>query len=114
MLSDLLAAEGHVSSMASDGAVALVQLEHEPPPCLILLDLLMPHMTGWELADRLAASPKLRVIPYLVLSAESPDDRDARSLRGGGRLRKPLELGRLLGAIDARCSEAPAASVTSH
>src|SRR5262249_14819313 len=60
---------GYVVESATDGHRALERLERDDPPALILLDLMMPGMDGWEFAKRLRAHPQLRNIPVVVISA---------------------------------------------
>lgn len=109
LLSDMLAADGHTAIGASDGLDALSQLRDGVQPCLMLLDLLMPRMTGWELADRLVASDELRRIPYLVISAERLSRNGEHALDGRLRFEKPLDLGLLMAAIDRSCLSSDAA-----
>lgn len=103
LLSDMLAADGHTAFGAADGFDALSQLADGVQPCVMLLDLLMPHMTGWELVHRLVASDDLRRIPYLVISAERLSRDGEHALDGRQRFEKPLDVGRLMTAIDQSC-----------
>jgi CheY-like chemotaxis protein len=60
--------EGYRVLTASDGKAALALLPHLKPPCLLLLDLLMPEMTGFELLERKNLDPSIAWIPVVVLS----------------------------------------------
>lgn len=104
VLAEFLTAEGHCSSPATNGVDALAQLHAGLRPCLILLDLLMPRMTGWQFAEHLASSATLAEIPYLVLSAERPQMRDHERFSRSPRLTKPVHLTELMDAIDVGCS----------
>jgi len=53
---------------AANGAQALAAMRGELP-CLVLLDLMMPVMDGWEMARRMAADPVLAQVPICVVSA---------------------------------------------
>lgn len=65
-----LESEGYQVDSVTDGRRALEFLERSvEPPDLILLDLMMPGMDGWEFASRLRASQRLRSIPVVVISA---------------------------------------------
>jgi CheY-like chemotaxis protein len=55
---------------ASDGRQALDWLEAHPEPALILLDLMMPEMDGFEVLDTLAAHARWRDVPVIVLTAK--------------------------------------------
>jgi CheY-like chemotaxis protein len=65
--------EGYQVQSATDGRRALELLEllerGGQPPDLILLDLMMPGMDGWEFAMRLRAKPRLSAIPVVIISA---------------------------------------------
>lgn len=113
VLGEFLSMEGHGSLSAIDGADAMRQLEGGLRPCLILLDLLMPHMSGWQLAERLAASPELAGIPYLVTSAQSSHPRDEERLEARPRISKPFHLAAIMEMIDAGCLEGLAAKPVS-
>jgi CheY-like chemotaxis protein len=97
LLEVLLAPLGHLIQMASSGEEALALVAHEPPD-LILLDIMMPGMDGYEVTARIKADPVTLNIPIIMITAL--DDRDARmrALGSGAEdiLSKPvdrLELG---------------------
>ena len=68
---------------AADGetALALARSEH---PDLILLDVMLPGIDGWQVAEQLAASPETREIPILFLSARAERADEARGHEAGG------------------------------
>jgi CheY-like chemotaxis protein len=74
----LLEAEGYDVECAENGRAGLDAIRRAPP-ALILLDLMMPVMSGWELLDHLRADPALDLIPVGVMSA-AHDLGDARAL----------------------------------
>ena len=65
----VLEGEGYAVAVAADGREALAQLRAAPPPSLILLDLMMPVLDGWEFLDQQRHLAHLADIPVLVLSA---------------------------------------------
>jgi len=66
----VLESEGHVTRGASNGREALSLLrDRAHPPRLILLDLMMPVMSGWEVLVELDVDPQLREIPVAIMSA---------------------------------------------
>jgi CheY-like chemotaxis protein len=75
-----------------DGAAALVVAEHEQPD-LILLDLSLPVMDGWETARRLKANPVLQHIPVIAVSSHAMrgDEERARQCGCDDYLSKPLD-----------------------
>jgi len=97
-LSFLLDDEGYRVSSAADGAAALKQLKREQP-CLVLLDLMMPEMSGWEILRRMRADPALAQVPVCVVSAvyeEAPAEAFCA-------LPKPLDVDKLLDIVQQRC-----------
>ncbi len=75
LIENLLLPQGHQLHLVADGPAALAAAaEHVPD--LILLDVMMPGMDGFEVCRRLRADPKLRVVPVVMLTAL--DDRDSR------------------------------------
>ena len=99
-LSEVLRDEGYTVAMAADGREALDHLRRESRPSLILLDLTMPVMNGWQFRDEQRRDPDLSEIPVVVLSAS---DRLAEKMRPLGvtdYVRKPIELGHLLRMIE--------------
>jgi len=74
--------EGFVVAQAFDGEEALNLLRSEPPPSLILLDLIMPKVTGFELLQAVSITPGLASIPVVILSnlAQDSDIEKAKQL----------------------------------
>lgn len=97
-LTDLLADEGYAVSGASNGADALNFLADRPAPDLILLDLMMPVMNGFDFREAQCRDPRLQAIPTVALTA-SPDSR-VRALDVPAWLAKPLSIDALLDTIE--------------
>jgi CheY-like chemotaxis protein len=104
-LTDALASEGYDVRGARDGIEALEAISEQRPD-LIITDLLMPTMTGFELLAALHDSPELASIPTLIITAgRSPEAQRARHMASDSViLPKPLDLDRLLRAISAYTS----------
>jgi CheY-like chemotaxis protein len=98
VLEFLLADSGYEVRSAGDGRVAL-QLSEEWHPDLILLDLMMPVMNGWEVMTRLRANPEMRHIPVLILSADQNVARKAMDLGAEGYIAKPFDVDDLLSRV---------------
>jgi CheY-like chemotaxis protein len=96
-LSEILEVEGFDIRRARNGQEALDRLGPNPPQ-LILLDLMMPVMDGWEFAQRLHEREDGR-IPIIVLSADRNVSTKARELGAVGHLAKPFELTELLDLV---------------
>ena len=69
MMAVTLELEGHQVSTAVNGRDALEQLRTGDKPCVILLDLMMPVMNGWELRREIESDPALADVPVIVISA---------------------------------------------
>ncbi|WP_437969254.1 response regulator [Sorangium sp. So ce260] len=103
ILSQLLVFEGYDVEEASDGAEALAMLRRDPPPALILLDLMMPIMDGWQLRAELQRDPALSSIPVVIVSADVRAEQEASRLRVAGLLKKPLQIEPLLELVHRIC-----------
>jgi CheY-like chemotaxis protein len=89
---------------AENGREALELLDgrRERLPCLILLDLMMPVMTGWEFRARQLDDPDLSAIPVLVVTGV-PNPETHESLRPAGFVRKPMSVDDVLKAVGEYC-----------
>ena len=98
-----LEGEGYVVEAVANGKEALDYLRGGARPSLVLLDLMMPVMNGWEFRAEQRQDPELADIPVIVLSAFARGSGD-EELRGIGQfLRKPFHLADLLAAVRAYC-----------
>ncbi len=95
----ILGAQGYDVLGAANGQDALGLLRSGPHPNLILLDLMMPIMDGWQFRREQAADTALSAIPVVVLSADGNVQQKATALRATGYLQKPVEVESLLDAI---------------
>lgn len=100
LLYDRLHAIGFRVKTAHSGSDALEQLRHYQPD-LMLVDLMMPGMDGFELMNRVRTSERLHAIHMIALSASAFDEFEVRSLAAGAAyfLAKPLDFQRLLEII---------------
>src|SRR5438105_613898 len=92
MLSRRLAREGHRVQVVANGPEALTLL-HRQPIDLVLLDVLMPEMSGYEVLQRLTADEELRAIPVVMISALDEMDSVVRCIELGAQdyLPKPFD-----------------------
>ena len=107
-LREFLAAQGYEVRSAGDGAWALDVIRRGFVPDLILLDLMMPVMSGWEFLLEAEEDPLLRRIPIVVVSAMPAPVAEPGS-EGGVKacVTKPFQLDEVLGLI-ARWGGGPA------
>ncbi|HEX5421701.1 MAG TPA: response regulator [Gammaproteobacteria bacterium] len=99
----LLEYHGYSVETAANGKEALARLEQIERPCLIILDLMMPEMNGWELRKGLLRHPELADVPVVLVSGAIDIDKAARSLKAVDYLTKPVDFSRLFGVIEAYC-----------
>jgi DNA-binding response OmpR family regulator len=103
MMAQLLTLEGFQAATVSNGREALEYLEDEDDrPDIILLDLMMPVMDGWEFRRRQRADPNFSRVPVIVLSAL--DQGRAGGLDPAAFLKKPLDFDRLLQLVRSYCN----------
>src|SRR3989442_1061457 len=78
--------------LAADGASALEQIQQEPPD-LVLLDVQMPGMDGYEVCRRIKAGPGGRLLPVVMITALNQTDDRVRALESGADdfMAKPVE-----------------------
>jgi CheY-like chemotaxis protein len=101
-IADILRGTGRTVVEAEDGQDALDKLE-QVGPCLILLDLRMPRVDGFEFLRRLSEHPDAPDFPVLVLSAHASVDAAQHYPGVLGTLQKPFSLESLLSWVDAHC-----------
>jgi CheY-like chemotaxis protein len=101
MMAQLLSIEGFDAATVANGREALQYLQQGDRPDVILLDLMMPVMDGWEFRRQQQADPELAEVPVIVLSALDPNR--ARDLEADAFLKKPLDFDRLLQLVRQYC-----------
>ena len=102
MLNARLTRAGHTVVVATDGAQGVAMAGSEQPD-LILLDLSLPVLDGWEAARRIKAAPETSRIPIIALTAHamSGDEQKARAAGCDDFDTKPVDIKRLIGKIAA-------------
>ncbi|TVQ45789.1 MAG: diguanylate cyclase [Gloeocapsa sp. DLM2.Bin57] len=101
LLTDLLSSRGYKIRIAPDGEFALDSVKANPPD-LILLDIRMPNLDGYEVCRRLKANPQTEKIPVIFLSAlgEEIDKTKAFAVGGSDYITKPFQLEEVLARIN--------------
>jgi CheY-like chemotaxis protein len=107
MMAQLLTLEGYQIETVANGREALEYLNDAPRPDVILLDLMMPIMDGWEFRRRQQNDPALADVPVIVLTALDQAQARADDLNGVDFLKKPLDFDRLLELVRRRCRPQP-------
>ena len=100
LLVELLKVEGYGVRAAISGALAL-RAAYNDPPELVLLDIRMPEMDGYEVCRRLKANPSTRDVPVIFLSAASETEDKLQGFEAGGvdYLTKPYHRDELLARV---------------
>jgi CheY-like chemotaxis protein len=94
-LADILAVAGFVVTLAANGREALDRL-HEAAFDLVVLDLMMPVMTGWEFREEQLRDPAVADVPVIVVSAA----RSPKPLPAAAFLPKPFDLDAILTLVE--------------
>lgn len=101
LLQTILEAEGYAVDVAMSGQLALSKIQTSPPD-LILLDVMMPEMNGYEVARRIREQDKLPAIPILLISAhDKPSAVQLVEIGANDFIPKPLDFEALLSRIRA-------------
>ena len=95
--------EGYAVTGVANGHEALLQLRQPPLPDLILLDLMMPVMNGWEFRKQQIQDPGLKSIPVLIVSSDAGVPQKAAALGARDYLIKPVDFDELLAAVQRCC-----------
>jgi CheY-like chemotaxis protein len=98
-----LEAEGYPIAEAANGQEALRLLRSQRMFCLVLLDLYMPVMNGWEFREEQLRDPTIAGIPVVIVSADRTARQKASQLRAIDYMVKPIEFSALLGTVAANC-----------
>jgi DNA-binding response OmpR family regulator len=101
-LAAILDLKGWAVEQAANGLEALERMRVELP-CLVLLDLMMPEMNGWELRAAMKAELRLREVPVVVVSGAGRLDEVVATLDVAAVLPKPFELQQLLELVARFC-----------
>jgi CheY-like chemotaxis protein len=102
MLSRRLQRKGHDVAIAVDGAEG-IEMARSDAPDLILMDMSLPVVDGWEATRQIKADERTRHIPVIALTAHAMSGDREKALAAGcdDYDTKPIELPRLLGKIEA-------------
>ncbi len=96
-------AGGYSTAVAANGREALNYLLRNGRPRLILLDLMMPVMSGWEFRHEQRHDPALASIPVVVCSAAGDLQQEVSLLGAAGCLQKPIDFPQLVATVRSFC-----------
>ncbi len=100
VLEEMLDAAGHHVLTASNGREALAVLDRLSGPCLVLLDLMMPVMSGFAFLEELHRRPDRERVSVLLVSANVQVEQVARGNAVVGFVKKPFDLDDVLARVD--------------
>lgn len=105
LVATLLTLEGFDVTTAPDGRAALEQVQADAPD-VVLSDVRMPHMTGYELLAALRADPALRAVRFILLTSSTGDDATAQIAveMADACLSKPFTRDLLLDTLRTLCA----------
>lgn len=102
IMRDLIEALGYKVVTAENGQRALNHLNNMAEmPCLILLDLMMPVMNGWEFMKEAGKNPVLAKVPVVIVSAFDKESKETPNV--AGRLLKPFTYDQLISTVRQYC-----------
>jgi len=99
-LAETLRDEGYAVECAVDGVQALDYLRAGGRPGLILLDLMMPRMSGSEFRMVQKVDPQLADLPVVLISADGRMEEKALTLETDGAIKKPIDVDELLSTVE--------------
>lgn len=102
-LQQFLEDEGYSVTVAVNGKEGLALLKTMGVPCLVLLDLMMPVMTGYEFLESKAKDNIVAQIPVAIISAAA-DRGQVEGMNVQAFIKKPIDLGALLKVIEKHCT----------
>jgi adenylate cyclase len=100
LLADLLAVKGYAVATAASGREALDKLQADSPD-LVLLDVVMPEMSGYEVCCAIRADPATRMLPVIMVTALDPGEERVKGIDAGADdfLAKPIHQAELLARV---------------
>ncbi len=103
LLEDMLGQKGHVVRSFPGGAMALVAAANQPPD-LILLDINMPELSGYQVCEQLKADSSLAAIPVIFLSALGETEDKVKAFRSGGvdYISKPFQFDEVYARVETQ------------
>ena len=108
LLHDLLVARGYSVATAATGEEGLAKLETESPD-LVLLDVMMPGLSGYDVCRRIRENPRTALLPVVLVTALDPHAERVRGIEAGADdfLSKPINVRGFLETVGAALEKPP-------
>jgi CheY-like chemotaxis protein len=107
LVAEVLESAGYRTAIAANGYEALKQLQTNTPD-LILLDMMMPGMDGWQFREEQRKLPAMASIPVVTVTADGDARGKAAAIRAAGYVAKPISVDSLLDEVERICGLAEA------
>jgi CheY-like chemotaxis protein len=102
-VADVLEGEGYRTAVACNGREALDELLRKNHPDVILLDMMMPVMDGWQFREAQMKLPEAAAIPVITVTADGDARAKAASIGAAGHLAKPVTIEKLVEIVERTC-----------
>ncbi len=102
-VAEVLETAGYCTAIACNGREALDHLRKNNHPDLILLDMMMPVMDGWQFREEQRKLPTLDSIPVVTVTADGDARGKAASIQAAGHVAKPVTIDSLLDEVERIC-----------
>lgn len=101
LISFLLERDGHGVALERDGRAAEKMIASMPPPCLVILDVMLPYMDGFQLLKLIRNRKEWNTVPVVMLTAKNQEKEIVRALEAGASdyIVKPFQPKELLARI---------------
>ena len=105
-ITEILREEGFEACRAENGRAALDMLRAGGKACVILLDMTMPVMNGWEFREEQWKDPAISEIPVIICTADGHAEKKAETLKAAAWMRKPVDPVQLVELVRIHCARA--------
>ena len=102
-VAEVLETAGYCTAIACNGREALDHLRKNNHPDLILLDMMMPVMDGWQFREEQRKLPALDAIPVVIVTADGDARGKAAAIHAAGHVGKPVTIDSLLNEVERIC-----------
>lgn len=102
-VAEVLESEGYRTAIATNGQEALDRLTRSNRPDLILLDLMMPVMDGWQFREQQRKAPSMASIPVVAVTADDDARGKAAAINAAGHVAKPVTVQKLISTVEHVC-----------